>query len=184
MTGFFFIALAALIGGALYRLRGSEKFQISRPLEAAAFCSILWLPLLSLPVHVRVMAIVFAWGMSLRGHGTSMDLGTWTKHAEPEWYEYAFGLLKIKDKLSPYWYDALGLAVSGFVVSFFPGLALVAAGDMSGFALMFAGVVKAPAYMAALALPFPKWPLLKGFTEWGEFFFGAAFWAIIVWGWL
>ncbi len=75
-----------------------------------------------------------------------------------------------------YWnggrYDALGLALTGFVVTLGPGVYVAVAGDvLAGILLALTGLLKAPAYMLGFAIS-----KAKG-TEIGEWVSGGLRWA-------
>jgi len=74
----------------------------------------------------------------LTGHGAFIDLGTWKNAVKPERLE--FTITWLKSKLSPYWYDFVGLAVTGLAVTVPAGIATMNP------VLALSGVLKAPAY--------------------------------------
>lgn len=112
----------------------------------------------------------------LKGHGRNMDLGTSDKNkpnAELEWYE---GLIyPLYGKIPNYWYDALGLVISGLTYTLPSGL------YTANPFLALSGAFKAPSYMLGKFLC-DRWPnvfirpkiAMDGFTAYGEAFTCAA----------
>lgn len=93
-----------------------------------------------------------------RGHGNNMDLGD--HDAGPEWYEPAIAWAK--PHLSPYWYDVLGMAISGLTYTLPAGIF-----TLNPF-LALSGVFKAPCYMLAKQA--------GAGTDGGELLTGAILW--------
>lgn len=94
--------------------------------------------------HVALLSVLTV-VMVVKGHGHNMDLGTSDPRGEPEWYEG--GLYEaLYGKISNYWYDAIGLAISGLTYTLPLGL------YMANPLLALSGALKAPAYMAGRAL--------------------------------
>lgn len=91
--------------------------------------------------HIFVVYVA-SFVMILKGHGHNMDLGTSDEskpNALPEWYE---GIIQpLYGKIPNYWYDALGLVISGVTYTLPAGIYL------GNPALAFVGAVKAPMYM-------------------------------------
>lgn len=166
------LILAFILGGIAFRARGGWP-DIPKPIEQLFFCAPLgFIAILSLGlwgILIYALCVLFV----MRGHGNNMDLGGWTHPADDEWYEPT--IKWAKPKLSPYWYDALGLAVSGFSYTFL--LAFVS------LPLAASGALKAPAYMIGKIIA-EKTPLkieihkfiIAGATEWGEFLTGGFLW--------
>lgn len=123
------------------------------------------------------LVYIFTVIMILKGHGHNMDLGTADPRGEPEWYE---GIIQpLYGKIPNYWYDALGLVISGVTYTLPAGLYL------GNPLLAISGAIKAPAYMLGRALydwkpEFFNMPKLAmdGATAWGEAFTCAALHAI------
>ena len=169
----------SIIGGILFRMRGGWP-DIPRPIEQTLFClPIIFICLISLgwwgfiPAILSVVAV-------LKGHGNNMDLGTWEKPVGDEWYEFTIKWLK--PRMSEYWYDVLGIGVSGLTYT----LPLVVINPL----LAFSGLLKAPAYMLGwnmhpnyddgkIKLRVGKFELVSA-TEWGEFFTGLFIWAALL----
>lgn len=115
--------------------------------------------------------------MILKGHGHNMDLGTSDEgkpEALPEWYE---GIIQpLYGKIPNYWYDALGLVISGITYTLPLGLYL------GNPLLAVSGAVKAPMYMLGRAISdifsFKKLSLSEP-TAWGEALTCAAIHAVL-----
>lgn len=112
--------------------------------------------------------------MILKGHGHNMDLGTSDPRGLPEWYEGAL-YKALYGKIPNYWYDAIGLVISGLTYTLPVGLYL------GNPLLALSGALKAPAYMLGRALydwkpEFFNMPKLAmdAATAWGEAFTCAA----------
>jgi hypothetical protein len=172
------------MGGLIYRMRGGWP-NWPRPLEQMLFCSILLavMALGGVNVYVALAAYALSVAASLRGHGDSMDLG-FTDKENPEWYDFLFS--KYRSKISAYWYDVIGMAVSGLAITVLPGLALSFYSLPLGLAVVVSGALKAPAYMAGwklhpnyydgkLKLRLGKLTF-ENATEIGEFFTGFLIW--------
>lgn len=178
------LTFLAILGGLFFRARGGWP-SIPRPFEQMVFC----LPVLAIAycgldgfyLQYFLTFVVYALSVIavLKGHGNNMDLGTWTKPADDEWYEFTIKFLK--PKLSAYWYDAVGLAVSGLTYT----LPLIFISPL----LALSGALKAPAYIMGWAMhpngadgkiKFTAGKFtLKTATEWGEFFTGFFIWAAL-----
>lgn len=155
-------SLFALAGAFVYRMRGGMKPSFPRPVDQMLF---------ALPYGVAVFlaqgpilglaAFVLTTLALVKGHGNSMDLGDQDK--TPEWYEF---LIKwLKPKISLYWYDATGLALSGLSYTLPAGILMLNPW------IALSGVLKSPAYMLAKKA--------GAGTEGGELLTGALLWAAI-----
>lgn len=120
------------------------------------------------------------------GHGGGIDMGTWTGERDDEALEF---LIKpLRGKISEYWYDALLMAVTGFIVTLFAGMFLIPFHPIAGTILMLSGLTKAPAYMIGWAI-YPTGggkgiPHLNEATAIGEFlagFFAYGVLGIVAW---
>ncbi len=140
----------ALYGAAMNRFRGhASKYKkyFPRPLPQIAlavpyaYVTPMTLDHPFIVAAVVLVATTLAW---LTGHGKFMDLGTWTPYAKPERLEFTIKWLE--SSVPPYWYDAIGLAVTGIAVSLPAG---IATGNVW---LALSGVLKAPAYMIGWAV--------------------------------
>ncbi len=181
------VGIAGLIGAVLYRLRGGPSWgpKLPRPLDQILFslvpCIVLpalyafahrpFLALESWPwIAGWLVAALWAVAWECSGHGKYMDLGTTVKESDEE----RIGVLIswLHGKVPEYWYDALGLALTGFVVTLGPGVYVAVAGDvLAGILLALTGLLKAPAYMLGFAIS-----KAKG-TEIGEWVSGGLRWA-------
>ena len=181
------VLAAVLLGALVYRMRGGFGPGLPRPIDqlifAAPYAYMVWL-FATEPVPFPYFREVFAVCMWLattavvcKGHGKHMDLGTWNPAADDEWYE---PVIKWTRKyLSVYWYDALGLVVSGMTYTVYPMVGLLAFKHPGiGLLVLFSGALKAPAYMLALYLfktDFPKFGA-RSHTPLGEALTGAFLW--------
>jgi len=169
--------IAALIGGILFRMRGGWP-DIPRPIEQVLFCA---------PV-IYICFVAFSyWGLLLaalsvvavmKGHGNNMDLGMWTPPSNDEWYEF---IIKwVKPYLPLYWYDVLGIAVSGLTYTL-PMLlinpVLATSGALKAFAYMLGWFIQPNGEGGSIKLRLGKFTL-ECATEWGEFLTGAFLWAV------
>lgn len=185
---YLYIILLSLLGAVIYRVRSSE-IGTPHPSEQMAFCLIFagLFYVYEVPLSQAIIAYVVAVIMTLKGHGDSMDLG-WYKNAKPserEWYN--FMIKRWEDKLSPYWYDFLGLVISGLVITLFPGLILSFFDPIVGILVGLSGALKGVAYMIGWLIQpdFDKrqklklkwgWFEITNATQWGEFFTGLFIW--------
>lgn len=189
---FVIVPIIAFIGGLLYRYRGggepNEALSFPRPVDQLLFSSIYFaIAFLTLPWWPAAILSGVTLVMVLKGHGRNMDLGTSDAthpNAKPEWYEGIIGGLY--GKIPNYWYDALGLMISGLTYTAPLGLFIA---DPSGpyltlgLILAASGALKAPAYMLGRAgeafferlldgVDEEKIIMLDGPTSLGEFFTG------------
>lgn len=164
------------LGSALYRWRGGPPWlPAPRWLKLALCASALaagafWQAAATLePTGLAIALAGFLaalWGLS-RGHGEFMDLthryGAGREESDWRWLPR---LLPIRDR---YWYEFAALAVTGLAATAGPGIALVLAGEWTGWLLALSGALKAPAYAIG-------WRVAKGSraTEIGEWLTGAA----------
>lgn len=193
MSGLPLVLACALLGGALYRWRGGPAWLpapalLKRVLCAAALTAGAFS---ALPLELRWYDVAFAtWGFlaALRGislgHGAYMDLGHTTPEKEHDrvgaWQEEPeFAWLRGLVPAGVLWgsraaYEGLALAVTGIAATAGPGLALVLLGDWSGWWLLLAGALKAPAYWIG-------WRLARGSraTVIGEWLTGAVWGAVV-----
>lgn len=175
------IIMASAVGGVLYRWRGGPAWlPAPRWLKLATCAAFLSLPALAtllrggpsaLADAVVAMGIMAAfWGLS-RAHGSYMDLGHNGAGSESDW---RWAELLLADLRSTPLREGLLLALTGLAATVGPGLAQVLQGDWSGWWLVAAGALKAPAYGLG-------WTLAKGrrSTEIGEWLTGAAWGATV-----
>lgn len=168
--------MIGLIGGVLYRFRGGWP-KIPRPIEQALFCSVFIYAMWGLPWYAIGAAYVLSVIFTVKGHGQYMDLASQPER-DPEWCDWM--IRPLKAHLAPYWYDVLGLALTGFFITLAPGLALLAYGHIEGLIILFSGILKAPAYMIGWTKKLPKIKIYKfelnHETAWGEFLTGVFIW--------
>lgn len=164
--------MAFLAGAFLYRWRGGGFFPNGpRPLSQSLFD----LPMLVVPIAIMgwsywlVPAYFLAVAFECTGHGGFMDLGRWKSARKPERLEFLIQLAN--GKISEYWYDALGMAVTGLAVTIWPGAVLGFSGYAgAGVLLALSGPLKAVGYMLTAKMPGEP-------TEWGEALSGGLRWA-------
>lgn len=185
MLDFIFIAIAAFMGGFIYRMRGGYGPSFPRPIEQTLFCLVFLLPLAALPWQWAWVPFVLAVIATLKGHGRNMDLGTVPVEDYPggyEWFEMVTGWYKLHRKMPEYWYDVGGITISGLAVTLPVGVALAGFGHLGlGAFIVLLGAMKGLAYMVGWWLHpkgdnGPKTPLTKNATEYGEFLFGFFVW--------
>lgn len=161
------VLLMALAGGCLYKWRGhASKFKklLPRPFNQIAF---------ALP-YAAACATISWWAAGvvliattlavLSGHGGFMDLGTWTRPRDDERLEFI--IKPLRTKMSDYWYDALGLAITGLAVTIPAGIVL------SNPFLALSGALKALAYMIGwkyfdASVATARGEFICGFFLWG-----------------
>jgi len=160
----------ALYGAAMNRWRGhASKYKryFPRPFPQIALAiPYAYVTPMSLdhPFVVAGVVLVLTTLAWLTGHGKFMDLGTWNPAAEDERLEFTIKWLE--KSVSPYWYDAIGLAVTGIAVSLPAG---IATGNPL---LAVSGALKAPAYMIGWKVS-PKNATAIGETLTGLFLLGS-----------
>ena len=133
----------SLLGGCLYRWRGhASKYKkyFPRPFNqivfAAPYAAITYLATGLWWAALIVLALTTL--ATLTGHGNHLDLGTMPE-GKPETTEF---LIKpFKSKLPSYWYDVLGMSMSGMLITASAG---IATGNIP---LILSGLLKGPAYM-------------------------------------
>jgi hypothetical protein len=180
------LILAAMCGLAVYRLRGSDDSP-PRPIMQLTFClPYALIALLSVSsTHGLISGVgcgIVVWIASTlaisTGHGNFQDLGTWLKPTSSETMEFI--IRWAKPLLPGFWYDGLGLALIGLLVTIPCGLAV------QSWCVALSGALEAPAYIIGYLLTKKqtvKWQGMAG-TEIGEmltgfFLWGAlAFWVI------
>lgn len=149
------IALMAIIGAIIYRLRGwgpkppaTAPWWKTRPLLQACFAIPFAAVALSMDITAAIIVLVLTTGAILTGHASYIDLGS----IEPgsayspsdgnteEWYgAFLPG--------AGYWHDFAGLMISGMLISAPCGLAILFTGNLGhGLAIIALGTLKAPAY--------------------------------------
>lgn len=155
--------LMMIAGAFVYRMRGGMKPSLPSPVDQMIFA----LPYgvvtyLETNIWIALVVYILTTIAIRKGHGNTMDLGT-QPESDPEWYE--FFIKWAKPRLSPYWYDALGQAVSGLTYTLPAGIATLNP------VLALSGIAKAPAYMISR----------KGDadTEGGEMLTGAFLWGCV-----
>jgi len=143
--------LICIYGAFISRLHGSELFpykivkSLLWALPFAAFTSWLYADYawyVIAPVCLIVLTTC-SLGKST-GQGEGIDLGTWTR-GEPERLEFL--IRWAEDKLSPYWYDALILLVTGLAAVLGASIAVGYINPMYGLILALGGALKPLAYM-------------------------------------
>jgi len=146
---------AASSGMIVYRWRGSDEDirPLSQIIFALPYAAATWF----LAPHIGagwtnyaylsiVTLLVFAatFAAVCTGHGGWQDLGTSIKARTDEWLE--FSIKWLKPYLSPYWYDVLGMCVSGLAISLSCGIATLNP------IIALSGLTKSLAYVIGWAL--------------------------------
>ena len=167
--------LLSPIGGILYRARGGWP-DIPRPIEQCLFCLPVLLFVIYVPWYTAICAYALSVVATLKGHGKHMDLGSYDKPADDEWYEF---LIKwLENKIPVYWYDVIGISLSGLFITL--PLILVTTNAF----VILAGSLKGLAYMIGWSCKLPSVELgkftISAPTEWGEFLTGLFIWAVIL----
>jgi hypothetical protein len=149
------------LGAFIYRMRGGMKPSLPSPVDQMLFALPYGYVTFQHSWWAGLIAFILTTIAIRKGHGNSMDLGE--RDTEPEWYEFTIRWLKPYMPL--YWYDALGLAVSGLTYTLPAGILTLDPWRA------FSGILKAPAYMISK----------KGGakTEGGEMLTGAFLWGSI-----
>jgi len=141
----------------IYRMRGGLGPHITHPIKQVlyalpyAYITYLYVDsfiLVFISLGLTVLALV-------KGHGHNMDLGDWPHDADYEWYEFHKPL---HGRISEYWYDVIGMCISGLTYTLPSGIISL------NVWLAISGILKAPAYMIG-------WKV-QGRTELGEWLTG------------
>lgn len=173
------VALASgLIGAFLGRLKGGGPGpKLPRPLDQMLFSlPVLLLYFIGVPLWLTALGYIWMVVWTLTGHGGFMDLGTWVPARAQERLEFLIAWLY--DKLPLYWYDALGLAVTGFVPVLVAGVSAIAYGAWPvGVTVLLTGILKAASYMVSKGKDWSLWNDEP--TERGEYLFGFETWHLI-----
>ena len=198
ILGIGIVILLALVGAIIFRWRGGGQPEgwgkyMPRPVDQTLFSlPYIGLAFFFLPWWPALILSIITVAMITKGHGRNMDLGHSDEthpNALPEWYEGL--ILGLYGKISNYWYDALGLVISGLTYTIPVGLFLANPSGpyfVEGLILALSGALKAPAYMFGRWLDektgfeeyleprLYKVVRLDGATSWGEFFTGLFLW--------
>jgi hypothetical protein len=132
--------------------------------------------LLGVPVWLTVLGYVWMVVWTLTGHGGFMDLGGWLKERTRERLEFL--IVWLEDNLPGYWYDALGLAVTGVVPVLITGIATLFYAWPVGVVILATGLTKALGYMFSKAVDWLPGDTDED-TERGEYSFGFSTWWLI-----
>jgi len=168
----------ALIGGYIYRWRGHAsqyKKYFPRPLNQIAFSLPYALACANISWWAAGVVLIITTLAVLSGHGGWFDLGTWTKPRDDETLEFI--IKPLKKYLSDYWYDVLGLALSGVSITAACGIVYIAWISIPvGLCIIASGALKAVAYMMG-------WKLFDDSvaTARGEWLTGAFLWGSLAW---
>ena len=183
----------SLLGGLIYRMRGGLSPRLPRPLDQLLFALPFgYLAYLYFPFDfheydnylVALIVLALTTVAVAKGHGRNMDLSYSHKpnaEVEPEWYEFV--IKPLQKKTSEYWYDVIGMGVSGFTYTV--PCSIATANPL----IALSGFLKAPAYMIGWWMHNKfaqenriQW--LPGHfnrgTEIGEFLTGVFLWGIAV----
>lgn len=164
------IIVFALLGAIIYRWRGyggKYKKYFPRPLPQMLFA----LPYGYLAWNVHWVAGIAVYALTVlalvTGHGGWHDLGDVIKKRARETMEFI--IRPLRNNLRRYWYDALGLALSGLLITFPCGIATLNP------VIALSGVLKAPAYMIGQVLTKDQ----NRQTEIGEVLTGLFLWFLL-----
>ena len=167
------IILMMLLGALIYRMRGGLGPKLPRPVYQVLFsipyvtCAFLSQDIFNFDYGQYIAAflvLITTTAAVATGHGGFMDLGTWQNDRDDERLEFI--IKPLHKKIPEYWYDSLGMALTGVVVTL--PAAIVTLNPL----LAITGVLKAPAYMLAQRLGLG--------TEGGEYLTGAALWGSLL----
>ncbi len=181
--------LFSLAGGLIYRLRGglwnnrvpttywraafSLPFMFSSMYDLHRHHDVDQIGLL---MFTGLITFLLTFGAVSTGHGNFQDMGTWSGKDHPtNWLEKI--IYPLKSTLMPYWYDFLGMMLSGLVI------AAPAAILFTHIWLLPAGMLKAVAYAIGWRI-YPNGGKItsNGFdhaTEIGEFLTGVFLWGAL-----
>jgi len=155
--------IMAIAGGCLYRWRGMSspyKKYFPRPFNQIAFALPYAFACMGTSWWAVLPVLVLTTLGVLTGHGGWMDLGKWQSERDDETLEFIIKWLKPRMPL--YWYDALGMSITGLAITLPAGLVL-----MNPY-IALSGALKGAGYVVADKLGLG--------TEGGEFFTGALLW--------
>lgn len=143
--GYLIFALVwAILGCIVYRMRGGFGVSLPRPIEQILFCALVCAPVTPFLAFLVVLAICTI--ACVTGHGSYMDLtrGDQYQPGDDEriapvvrWICKVFGINSNPDT---YAYQAIGLALTGLIVTLPAGIA------SGAFFLAIVGAVKFPVY--------------------------------------
>lgn len=165
-----YILLLPIVGAYFYRMRGGLPPKLPRPIDQILFSLPYGYIAYTLEGYtIAIVVLVLTTLAVATGHGGFMDLGTWEKDREEETLEFI--IRKWKAHLAEDWYDFLGLALTGMVVSLPAGIVVALSYPALGIALAASGCLKSVAYLIPLKLGIPKFTAigewLTGFFLWG-----------------
>ncbi len=206
LIGLLICFVLAVVGGIIFRWRGGGEpvgwgKYMPRPIDQILFSSIYMVIAFGVleqwPATILSIITVI---MVSKGHGRNMDLGTFDNSSKPggvkpEWYE---GLIAgLYGKIPEYWYDALGMVVSGLTYTIPLGLFIAdPAGPYftEGLIIAASGGLKGPAYMIGWFFHDMLWNTVDvssedlqkvvrfdGETSLGEFLTGFFLWGVAAW---
>lgn len=180
----YLVVPALVIAGALARrFMGGYFGKYSRGLEVASVGAVTGLAAAAVPPHLisgvlyGLLAALIAGAVASLGDGDATDLGEY-EGEEPDQGSWDFFAGQSDNKL-PFAQrrkrDIEVLVISGFFQTFFAGAIVAIAGGhlAAGAILAFSGMLKAPAYMLAYAIPSTITGFRRG-RELGEALWGAS----------
>lgn len=143
-----FNILFAVWGGILYRYRGAAhplKKYIGRPIPQILFAA----PYAYICYDVIgwwcLIVLIITTLATLSGHGGWHDLGSWDKEREDETLEFI--IKPLHKRIPEYWYDVIGLSLSGVSITLLCGAVLFPGDPLAGTVLALSGALKSLSYM-------------------------------------
>lgn len=160
--------IAAIAGGFLYRWRGMAlkwKKYFPRPFNQIAFAA---------PYALACVPDLGWWALgilalttlaTLSGHGGFLDMGTWKSERDDETLEFI--IKPLQNRIPDFWYDSIGMAITGLVITLPAGIALGSP------ILALSGALKSLAYIMGWKLfdasvATARAEFLTGFFLWGS----------------
>lgn len=155
--------LAIPLYAFLNRFRGSSQTLMPK----LYVCIIMALGFSFIVPWVASLPILVLCTLALQtGHGNFIDLGTWPRKPSDGEERLEFIIKPLYGKLPEYWYDFLGLMLTGVIVTLPVGIALL------DWRVALLGLLKAPCY--AVGRLYPRYAVEIGETLTGAVY-GAVF---------
>lgn len=169
------LAVFAILGALLSRWHGGGFFSAPKLLKTGLFalfpavCLGLMIPNDNVWTWLGwiTFALIVTGAVKASGHGKFFDLGSWKLPAKDERIEFI--IKPLWGKIPEYWYDSLGMALKGLLMSLGVAIPLLVYAPPLAVPVILGGIMLAPSYM--IGRLFTE----KYFTEFGEYVGGFFF---------